>query len=92
MKLSILFLLLTLIGSITAHLFDDWTPAVEARKGKLKVAAYQAQLVGGTLLIQVTHEPGWHTSRSTIWSVRKRKRGSRHLALKRTHKSQSVAD
>jgi DsbC/DsbD-like thiol-disulfide interchange protein len=40
---------------------DGWTPPVEVRKGKLKAASYRARLAGDVLLIEVSHEPGWHT-------------------------------
>jgi hypothetical protein len=40
---------------------DGWSPPVEARRRNLKVASYRAKLVGETLLVEVTHEPGWHT-------------------------------
>jgi hypothetical protein len=40
---------------------DGWSPPVEARRRNLKVASYRAKVVGDTLLVEVTHEPGWHT-------------------------------
>src|SRR4030095_11875563 len=40
---------------------DGWSPPGEARRGHLKVASYRAKLAGDTLLVEVTHEPGWHT-------------------------------
>jgi hypothetical protein len=40
---------------------DGWSPPVEARRRNLKVASYRAKLAGDTLLVEVTHEPGWHT-------------------------------
>ena len=40
---------------------DGWSPPVEARRRNLKVASYRAKLAGDTLLVEVIHEPGWHT-------------------------------
>jgi hypothetical protein len=40
---------------------DGWSPPVEARRRNLKVASYRARLAGDVLLVEVTHEPGWHT-------------------------------
>src|SRR5215475_3567371 len=40
---------------------DGWSPPVEARRGNLKFASYRAKLAGDVLLVEVTHEPGWHT-------------------------------
>jgi hypothetical protein len=40
---------------------DGWSPSVEARRRNLKVASYRAKLAGDTLLVEVTHEPGWHS-------------------------------
>jgi len=40
---------------------DGWSPPVEARRRNLKVASYRAKLAGNVLLVEVTHEPGWHT-------------------------------
>jgi DsbC/DsbD-like thiol-disulfide interchange protein len=40
---------------------DAWTRTVAATRRTLKVASYRAQLAGDVLLIEVTHEPGWHT-------------------------------
>jgi hypothetical protein len=40
---------------------DGWSPPVDARRRNLKVASYRAKLAGDALLVEVTHEPGWHT-------------------------------
>jgi len=40
---------------------DAWTPPVAAMRKTTKVASYRARLAGDALLIEVTHEPGWHT-------------------------------
>lgn len=40
---------------------DGWSPPVDARRRNLKVASYRAKLAGDVLLVEVTHEPGWHT-------------------------------
>ncbi|MBO0861541.1 MAG: hypothetical protein J2P21_24235 [Chloracidobacterium sp.] len=45
----------------TIPMNDGWSPSVEARRRNLKVASYRAKLSGDALLVEVTHEPGWHT-------------------------------
>jgi hypothetical protein len=40
---------------------DVWTPPVAAMRRTLKVASYRARLAGDVLVIEATHEPGWHT-------------------------------
>ena len=45
----------------TKPMNDGWSPPVEARRRNLKVASYRAKLAGDALLVEVTHEPGWHT-------------------------------
>jgi len=40
---------------------DGWSPPVEARRRNLIVASYRAKLAGDVLLVEVTHEPGWHS-------------------------------
>ncbi len=61
MKLLIMALAFHLSALLLPQQSPGWTPPVEVRKGNLKVAAYRARLAGDALLIEVTHEPGWHT-------------------------------
>ena len=39
----------------------DWTNPVEVRHDLQKCVSYRARLTGDLLLIQATHEAGWHT-------------------------------
>lgn len=39
----------------------DWTGAVEVRYEFKRCVSYRARLNGEFLIIQATHEPGWHT-------------------------------
>jgi hypothetical protein len=40
---------------------EGWTAPADVKKGKMKVASYRARLAGDVLVIEVTHEAGWHT-------------------------------
>lgn len=46
---------------VCAILAADWTPAVEVRDDSQLAVAYRARLNGDYLLVQATHEAGWHT-------------------------------
>lgn len=83
MKMKALILLLALLGSAVAQPAENWTAPVEARKGKLKVATYQARLVGDVLLIRVTHEPGWHTYALDNLERAKKKAGEPPLGIEK---------
>jgi hypothetical protein len=61
MKSLILVITLHLSTLVCPQQSSGWTPPVEVKKGNLKVASYRARLSGDALLIEVTHEPGWHT-------------------------------
>jgi hypothetical protein len=39
----------------------DWTSPVEVRHDVKKCVSYRARLSGDFLVVQATHEPGWHT-------------------------------
>ncbi len=39
----------------------DWTSPVEVRHDVQKCVSYRARLTGDFLVIQATHEAGWHT-------------------------------
>jgi hypothetical protein len=39
----------------------DWTSSVEVRHDVQKCVSYRARLTGDFLVIQATHEAGWHT-------------------------------
>jgi hypothetical protein len=61
MKLLILVIALHLSAPVCPRQPSGWTPRIEVKKGNLKVASYRARLSGDALLIEVAHEPGWHT-------------------------------
>lgn len=65
---------------------DGWTPPVEVRKGKLKAASYRARLAGDVLLIEVTHEPGWHTYALDNEARAKKKAGATPLGIEKDTK------
>ena len=53
------FLLSFLFGGV---LFGgDWTGPVEVRHDVQKCVSYRVKLSGDFLVVQVAHEPGWHT-------------------------------
>lgn len=60
-KLNTLLLLLALLGNAMGQQAENWTPLVEVKKGSMKAVSYRARLVGDVLVIEVTHEAGWHT-------------------------------
>ena len=39
----------------------DWSNPVEVRHDVQKCVSYRARLSGDFLVVQATHEPGWHT-------------------------------
>ena len=39
----------------------DWTEPLDIRYDTKKCVSYRARLNGDFLVIQATHEPGWHT-------------------------------
>ena len=40
---------------------SDWSNSVEVRHDVQKCVSYRARLTGDFLVLQATHEPGWHT-------------------------------
>src|SRR5262249_22700138 len=63
---------------------DGWSPPVEARRRNLKVASYRAKLAGDTLLVEVTHEPGWHTYALDNLERAKKKAGEPLLGIEKS--------
>ena len=63
---------------------DGWSPLVEARRRNLKVASYRAKLAGDTLLVEVTHEPGWHTYALDNLERAKKKAGEPPLGIEKS--------
>jgi hypothetical protein len=63
---------------------DDWTPPVAAMRKTTKVASYRARLAGDTLLIEVTHEPGWHTYALDNLERAKKKAGEPPLGIEKS--------
>jgi hypothetical protein len=59
--MALLFSLFFQMTPLAARQQGAWTPPVAAMRRTLKVASYRARLAGDALLIEVTHEPGWHT-------------------------------
>jgi len=57
----------------------DWTNPVEVRHDVQKCVSYRARLTGGFLVIQATHEAGWHT-----YSMDNKLRAQEKLAGKRS--------
>lgn len=75
--------LILLVALFVGNFTESWTPPVEAKKGKLKVAAYQAQLAGDILVIRVTHETGWHTYALDNLERAKKKAGEPPLGIEK---------
>ena len=46
---------------VAVILGGDWTSPVEVRHDVQKCVSYRARLTGDVLVIQATHEAGWHT-------------------------------
>jgi DsbC/DsbD-like thiol-disulfide interchange protein len=63
---------------------DGWSPPVEARRRNLKVASYRAKLAGDALLVEVTHEPGWHTYALDNLERAKKKAGEPLLGIEKS--------
>ncbi len=53
-------LLIGLASAITASA-ADWTDAKEVRMRRDHVMSYRAMLVGDTVIVEATHEAGWHS-------------------------------
>jgi len=58
---------------------SDWTSPVEVRHDVQKCVSYRAKLNGDFLVIQATHEPGWHT-----YAMDNKPRAQEKLAGKRS--------
>ncbi len=86
MKWLILILTFTLSALTLPQQAADWTPPVEAKKGKLKAASYRARLAGDVLLIEVTHEPGWHTYALDKLERARRRAGAPPLGIEKDTK------
>jgi hypothetical protein len=83
MKRRPLILLSLLLSGAFAQPAENWTPPVAAKKGKLKVADYQARLAGDVLVIRVTHEAGWHTYALDNLARAKKKAGEPPLGIEK---------
>jgi len=83
MQIKTWLILLSFIFNLCAQLPEHWTTPVEAKKGKLKVASYQAQLAGDILVVRVTHEPGWHTYALDNLARAKKKAGEPPLGIEK---------
>ncbi|MBM3801744.1 MAG: hypothetical protein FJW26_05445 [Acidimicrobiia bacterium] len=53
--------LLVSLSSAEPPAASDWTKPVEVRYDTQRCVAYRARLAGNLVIIQATHEPGWHT-------------------------------
>jgi len=53
--------MLVLVVFAAAARAGDWTDAVEVRHELKPCVFYRAKLAGQFLVVQATHEPGWHT-------------------------------
>jgi hypothetical protein len=63
---------------------DGWSPPVEARRRNLKVASYRAKLAGDVLLVEVAHEPGWHSYALDNLERAKKKAGEPLLGIEKS--------
>jgi hypothetical protein len=86
MKLLILVVVLHLSALVCSQQSSGWTPSVEVKKGNLKVASYRARLSGDILLIEVTHEPGWHTYALDNLECAKKRAGETPLGIEKDTK------
>jgi hypothetical protein len=67
------------IGVIGTAYAGDWTNPVELRHELKRCVSYRARLSGQFLVIQATHEPGWHTN-----AMDNKRRAEEKLAGKRS--------
>jgi hypothetical protein len=81
--MKLLMVMLVLPGFTLPRQAADWTPPVEVKKGKLKAASYRARLAGDVLLVEVTHEPGWHTYALDNEARAKKKAGAPPLGIEK---------
>jgi DsbC/DsbD-like thiol-disulfide interchange protein len=80
-SMAALFLSLSSAEPATA---GEWTKPVEVRYDAQKCVAYRAKLQGNLLVIQATHEPGWHTyAMDNTLRAAEKLAGRRSLALDR---------
>ena len=65
-----------------AVLAADWTPAVAVRHEQQLCVSYRATLNEAMLIIQVTHEPGWHTyAMDNVRRAREKLNGKKSLGI-----------
>ena len=53
--------MIVLVACAQATRAGDWTEAVEVRHDFKRCVSYRARLAGEFLVVQATHEAGWHT-------------------------------
>jgi len=63
---------------------DEWSAPVEVRRRHLKIASYRARLSGDVLLVEITHEPGWHTYALDNLERAKKKAGEPPLGIEKS--------
>jgi hypothetical protein len=63
---------------------DGWSAPVEVRRRHLKVASCRARLTGDVLLVEITHEPGWHTYALDNLERAKKKAGEPPLGIEKS--------
>jgi Disulphide bond corrector protein DsbC len=73
-----------MIAPRSAQQQEAWTPTVAAMRRTLKVASFRARLAGDVLLIEVTHEPGWHTYALDNLERAKKKAGEPPLGIEKS--------
>ena len=59
-QIILAFVLLS-VASVEAIRGADWSNSVEVRHDVQKCVSYRARVNGDFLVVQATHEPGWHT-------------------------------
>ncbi|PYV36926.1 MAG: hypothetical protein DMG06_29410 [Acidobacteria bacterium] len=70
--------MIVLVAGTSAIHAGDWTDPVEVRHDLKRCVSYRARLKAQFLVIEVTHEPGWHT-----YAMDNKQRAQQKLAGKR---------
>ena len=60
-KASRIFILTAVAASAFPVFAGEWSERAEVRGRRGAVVAYRAKVDGDTLIVEVAHEPGWHT-------------------------------
>ena len=82
---SVVKAMIVLVAGTSAIQAGDWTDPVEVRHDLKRCVSYRARLKAQFLVIEVTHEPGWHTyAMDNKQRAQKKLAGRRSLGIERS--------